>query len=77
MAKCKSCAVLAEQVKWLREQNQNLADRLMAMSNPQVLPAFRQDANPEMFYGSSEEDQVSAYDEFGQLVSVDKVKTDQ
>jgi len=75
MFKCSTCSELKEQILWLRDQNKNLADRLLAISTPNMLTAFRSDYDPKGdYYGSSEHDQVLAIDEFGQSVAVDKVE---
>lgn len=45
----------------------------MAISNPNALSAFMPDtSNPSDFYGSSEHDQVSGTDMFGQQIAIDK-----
>lgn len=72
MPRCPVCSELREQIAWLREQNKNLADRLLAISNPSALAAFRPDIGPSEYYGSSEDDQVLGTDEFGQQQAIDK-----
>jgi hypothetical protein len=74
MPRCIRCSELRDQVSWLREQNKNLADRLLAVSNPNALAAFRPDYIRNEYYGSSEDDQVTGFDEFGQQVAIDKDK---
>lgn len=78
MPKCLRCADLKEQITWLREQNKSLADRLIAISSPNSLPVFRSDYTPMgEYYGSSDNDQVLAVDEFGQHIPVGKEKVEQ
>lgn len=72
MFKCSTCNILKEEVLWLREQNKNLADRLLAVSNPHALAAFRPDGDLSQYYGSSDRDQVLGTDEFGQQQAMDK-----
>lgn len=75
MPKCNRCVDLKEQIGWLRQQNKDLADRLLAISNPNALVAYRPDYSPQGdFYGSSSNDRVMAIDEFGQEVAIDKDK---
>jgi len=65
--------MLKDQVLWLRQQNQNLADRLLAVSNPHALAAFRPGpSDASEYYGSSDRDQVLGTDEFGQQQAMDK-----
>ncbi len=75
MFKCSTCEALKEQIDWLRTQNKDLADRLLAISNPNVLTAFRSDYDPKGdYYGSSEHDQVLIVDEFGQHSAAEKME---
>lgn len=73
MFDCKTCKILAEQNEFLREQVKTLTDKVLALANPQALALARYEPeNSSQFYGSSDEDVLMAYDEFGQQTVVEK-----
>lgn len=76
MFECKTCTVLSEEVKYLREQNKSLSDKLLAVSHPHALAASRQAFDSGEYYGSSEDDRLLAFDEFGQETSIEAKKAD-
>lgn len=68
MFNCKGCELLRDEVKHLREVNQKLTDRIVAITSPSAYGAINQDGyNPNDYYGS-DGDEFVEYDQFGQKV---------
>lgn len=73
MLNCKKCKALEEALAFERARNSNLLDRLMALANPSAYQAVKYEpsANPEEFYGSSD-DLVESFNEFGERILIKK-----
>lgn len=70
MFSCSKCVLLQEEIKFLRETNQKLTDRLIAMANPQAYAAVQfnpQGFDPSEFYGG-EHDEMVGHNELGQKI---------
>lgn len=77
MFDCKNCKTLEKEVEFLRSQLSAMTDRLVALANPLALQAVSQGVggiDPEEYYGTSSQDEVFAYDEFGQRILSKRAK---
>jgi hypothetical protein len=74
MFKCDRCTALQSEVEHLRAQNKDLLDRCMALADARAFAAVRCDPveSPEYFGGG--DDDLIAYDEFGQRVIVKQTR---
>lgn len=75
MFKCRTCKTLTNEVAFLREQVKSMTDRLVALANPAALQAlgFSQRLEENDFYGTSEQDEVIEYDNYGQRILTKRV----
>jgi hypothetical protein len=71
MFDCKRCEQMKDEIKFLREQNQKLTDHALVAKNGHAFASLKP-ANPQDYYGSSQDDEYVAYDEFGQKVLMKK-----
>lgn len=72
MFTCSKCASLEDQVKFLRQQNKDLMDRLVALANSQAYQAISYErADASDFYGSGD-DQYVGYDNYGNKILLEK-----
>lgn len=77
MFECRTCTAHENEILFLREQIKSLSDRLLALTNPHALAALRhEEGDVQQYYGSSTDDKVLAFDEFGQQTEIDREKTD-
>lgn len=73
MFSCKGCELLKEDIKHLREVNEKLTDRLVAIASPRAYGVLQadKDYNPNDYYGS-DGDEFVEHDQFGQKILVRK-----
>lgn len=79
MFDCKSCKTLEQEVKFLREQVKAMTDRLVVLANPLALQALNPTMQiaPEDFYGTSSQDEVISYNEYGEKILVKRTEVKQ
>lgn len=73
MFKCAKCETLERENQFLRDQNEKLLDRCMALADARAYAAVRvvpEDDNT--FYGGGDDEMID-YNEYGQKVIVKKV----
>ena len=67
MFKCARCVVLEAEVLHLRDQNEKLVDRLMAMADAKAYGAIHTPLESEGFYGGKDDEMID-YDLDGQRI---------
>lgn len=65
MVRCQKCEVLSEEIKFLRQQNKSLTDRLAMIAYPAGFAGRQYNASDYVGGGG---DQYVGYDEYGQRV---------
>lgn len=74
MFKCRKCEALQAEIAFLRTQNRELTDRIMALADTRAYAAVNLGAgrvNPKEYYGN-DEDEIISHDQFGQRILVKK-----
>ena len=69
---CHKCQALEDEVIFLRETNQKLTDRLVAMVSPQAYQAVSFEPVNKFDYYGNDGDEYIEHDMFGQKVIVEK-----
>ena len=72
MFKCPKCETLADEVKFLRDANTRLIDRLTAIADARAFEAVNfRPSNHNDFYGNGD-DLYESYDKFGERIVLKK-----
>lgn len=74
MFKCEKCKALEAEVKFLREQNTKLTDRLSAIADARAFVMAGQPASSSGDYYGSGDDELVAYSDWGEKIVCKKDK---
>lgn len=72
MFECKACEAKDDEIRFLREQNKALTDKVTAIADIRAFEAVKFDRSDTDYYGSSPDDCYVGYDDMGRSVLMKK-----